>query len=138
MKKFLLLFFFGFILIFCFSATPFKELVAEREYRCYAVGVGDPLFSVLGDDVCVNDTYVEGAVSEAVIIPGDSKEAEEIIKNFSAVVLKTEIIAGKVIAYCYTPKLGNVIFVNGLPINLQIIYGGGEVIAASPIFPESF
>lgn len=138
MKKLVLLFFFGLFLILFLSSSPLENIVSGGDYRCYAVGSGEQVFTVAGKSVCVNDTYVDGAVAEAVISDGGREEAEEIIEELSAVVLKTEEVEGKTVMYCYTPKLEKTVFLRGLPVNLQIIYGGGKVIAATPIFPESF
>lgn len=73
---------------------------------------------------------------ESAFFQGD--RAEELLRAYRARVLFTEEAAGAVSYYCYSPYLGEGIFLDGECVNLHIAAGRGQTAAGTPLLFGGF
>lgn len=73
---------------------------------------------------------------ESAVFQGD--RAEELLRAYRARVLFTEEAAGAVSYYCYSPYLGEGIFLDGECVNLHIAAGRGQTAAGTPLLFGGF
>lgn len=121
--------------LFAFSLKSSPVFENGDRYEFY-LGVSSSAPVVSSQNPALDKLLLGYTAGESVRYEGDRRE--ELCEKFRAELLFCEEAGGAVNYYCYSPLLGDPVFVNGYAVNLHVAVRGGNTAAGTPLIFGGF